>query len=172
MDLLYLLCIEDKNDIGAALFPAIGWILGIVSLIYGVINICNYYGKKDKRSKKKFKKGIIAFMLFVAIATVALLVMKYGPKDPCENTRPIVSVILTISNIIKVLLPLIYILMAACSAFVSFFEKDKLKRKEYNRSIIKYIIIAILIFVIITVYVSLIHIVINIPREQWAYCWC
>ena len=176
MNLFNILCQESPSfDLKGALllvFP----ITNLILLTYGITKLCEYGGKKDDKSKKEFKKGIISSAFFIVMSVILLIILSKSSsilKDPCDNTSPLYSVIKSLINCARVLIPLGFLILSLIKIIESVLKTDKETKRNLRKEAIRYILIAILIFVIITIFEVIMGAVVELPNDSpWKNCWC
>ncbi len=170
MDLFNLLCVSRKASFeGDLLVPSLIFV-SIVLFLYGIIKILVNYGKKDDTSKKKFRRGLISFVLFIIFAIISLFVIKINSKelvDSCNNIVPTYRVMKVIKNLIRIFVPLVFVIIA-----IIVLVKNDENKKEKLHKFIRYIVLAISIFIILTTFDALIGIFEEIPESEGWTCWC
>lgn len=183
MDLFNLLCMRKPNTgLIDILYLFVLPLIVVLLMLYGIINIVFNSGKKDSKSSKKFKRGVISFILFLVLGTILLFLLSANSnvvRDPCDQIGPLFSVTKALCNIIKIFVPLGFLLYSLYYVLILLFRKnDKQFKKALGKRIIRYIIIAILIFFMITFYDALIGLATKTSPSDgtnavsWATCWC
>ena len=171
MNYINLLCIDERDvleDIWLLALPIISWFL----LIFGVIFMCTYFGKKDKKSKRKCRIGIISLLLFTSLIFLFSLIISNVNTGSCTGYGPIISLVRNVSKIIQIIVPLVYIVKSIVLCFKFLFSKNNLNREELKRKIIISISIAFLIFIIITITTACIQFPSHEEEVVWNSCWC
>ena len=171
MHLFNLLCVDRKVSFeGDLLIPSL-IAISLILFLYGIIKMCDNSGKKDAFSKRKFKRGLISFILFIIFAALSLFVASIKSKeivDPCNNYSPVFALANAIMNIVKIIVPIIFIIKA-----IIVLLKNNIDKKEKLHKFIMYIVLAIFIFFAITIFSALFGIVKETPKsEGWSTCWC
>ena len=176
MKLFNFLCISRPKtnilDIPIAIIP----IFVYTCLIYGVKNLCMNFGKKEKKSKIKFRKGLISLSLFFISSALMLLLISFNQthyKDPCNHYGPVYSVFVGITNIMMIFVSFYYLVRAIISIIKFLTKKDKKERKELLSKALRYFVIAILLFFLFFFLRVFMEIVVDSGYPySWGECWC
>lgn len=183
MDLFNLLCVGRPETNAYDIFSqAILPLVVLVLMVYGTINIVLNTGKHDAKSNKRFDRGGIAFILFLVLGIILLFVLSSSSevvRDPCDHVGPVYSVTKAFYNLTKVFIPLVFLASALLYLLRFFFIKgNKQFKKALRKRIIKYIIIAVLIFFMVTIYQALMGLVTKSGESDgsdsvsYVTCWC
>ncbi len=175
MNYINLLCVSKKDNIGELLLLSIPIIFSIL-LIYGIILICEFYGKKDEKSISKLKRGTILFSISIVLVILSIFLMNQNVNylmDSCGNRSALYKVGMAIFNIVKVIVPLIFIIKALYRLILQILSSKKEAKKELWQKVIRYIAIALSIFIIMSVIDILMGVFVDIPDSSgWVMCWC
>ena len=162
----------DAIGVLVLIFP----IIDLILITYGIVKMCNYYKKSDEKSKKEYKKGVIAFIFYLVISIILLIILKATSsslKDPCENVSPLYTVIKALLNIGQILIPFAYIIISIIELIMSVVIPEKEIKKEYRSKAIRYFAAAFFIFFITFIFRLILEIIIATPEEAlWKNCWC
>lgn len=150
-------------------------IIVIIFLLLGVVLICKYCVKKNEKEKRRFKLGLIFFILSIGTMALSILIMSINSnllEDACGSIAPIYSVIKSLFNIMRIIIPFGLIIGDVIFVIRILFTKNNAVKKELKTKIAEYIILALLIFIIMTIVSVCLGIFITVPESQISTCWC
>jgi len=174
------LCVNNKSS--GVVLNVLMMILPIVVcmlLVYGINNICENFTERKiiDKSQKRFKRGIDCTIWSFIILVFSCLIIIIGKgifHDPCGNKSVSFSVFEAMLRINQIFVPLALLIKGFSSIIILICHRtNSVNKKDIKKKIIIYIVSAVLIFLLLTLFDAILGLVTNGSNDgNWAQCWC